>query len=295
MKFLFTAFFSIFILCVPALAQAEKLKVVASFSILGDMAHEVAGDDTDLKILVGPNSDAHAYEPTPGDARALSHADMVIVNGLGFEGGWLTRLIGASGYKGPLTVATKGIAPLMLKENPNTPDPHAWQSLANGKIYAANIRDALAAADPVHAKEYKARAARYIKRLDDIDRRIKKDISAVPKDRRKVIATHDAFGYFSKAYGVAFIAPLGLNTQSEASAADLARLIDQIRAQKVRAVFMENITDPRLIRQIQRDGGAVPGGTLYSDALSAPGGTAASYTALFENNAAALVKGMMAP
>jgi len=274
----------------PAAAHAEKLKVVASFSILGDMAHEVAGDNVELKTLVGPNSDTHVYEPTPADAKAIASADLVIVNGLGFEG-WLSRLIQSSGYKGPVVVATSGVKPLTFEGDGQ--DPHAWQSIANGKIYVANILGALVKADNKHADQYRANAVRYLKQLDALEAWVRQEISAVPENSRSVITSHDAFDYFAAAYGVKFIAPLGISTDSEASAADIARLIDQIRAQKIRAVFMENIADTRLIRQLENDGGAYVGGTLYSDALSTPDGPAASYIEMFKHNVKQLVAGMV--
>jgi len=288
MRFIFVI---LLLLTLPAAAHAEKLKVVASFSILGDMVHEVAGDVIDLKTLVGPNGDAHVYEPTPADAKAIAHADLVIVNGLGFEG-WLERLIASSGYKGPVVVASKGIAPLAFKSEGLTQDPHAWQSLANGKIYIANIRDALVKTDGTRAGMYRIKAARYLQQLTMLEAWVKAEIAQVPPPQRKVITSHDAFQYFARDYGVTFIAPLGISTESEASAADIAKLLDQIRAQYIRALFMENISDARLIRQLETDGDAYVGGTLYSDALSPPDGPAASYTAMFHHNVTQLLEGM---
>ena len=267
----------------PAQA-AEKLHVVASFSILGDMTREVAGDAIDLKTLVGPNGDTHEYEPTPTDAKTLAHADLTLINGLGLEG-WMDRLISASGTKAKMVIATAGIATL-----PN--DPHAWQNVTNGKIYVANIRDALAAADPAHASQYKANAGAYIQKLDALDNWVKAQIATVPENKRKVISTHDAFRYFAKAYGVDFIAPLGISTDAQASAGDLAKLIRQIREEKITALFFENMTDSRLIKQLETDAHAHIGGTLYSDALSPPGGPAPNYIAMFRHNVPELVETM---
>lgn len=284
---------ALLMLCLlPSFAQAAPLKIVASFSILGDMVHEVAGSDVELKTLVGPNGDAHVYEPTPADAKALASADLVIVNGFGFEG-WLGRLIASSGYKGPVVAATDGIAPLAFSGEGLTQDPHAWQSLANGKIYVANIRDALIKADSAHSADYKTNAARYLKKLGELDAWAKREIAALPAEKRKIITSHDAFHYFGNAYNVQFIAPLGINTESEASATSIAGLIDQIHAQKIQALFMENIADPRLIRQLEKDGGAYVGGTLYSDALSPPDGPAPTYVAMFKHNVSELTQGMM--
>ncbi len=273
----------------PYAAQAEPLKVVASFSILGDMVHAVAGDMVTLTTLVGPDGDAHVYQPTPADVQALHAADVVIVNSLGFEG-WMQRLAAASGYHGPIIVATTGIAPLQL--DARVVDSHAWQSVGNAKIYVQNIRDALMQADPAHAQLYKVNAAHYLQQLTALDSWVKAQIAEVPPGQRKVITSHNAFHYFAQAYGVEFIAPRGLSTESEPSAADIAHVIDQIRARHVQALFIENITDPRLINQLQSEANAHVGGTLYSDALSAPTGPAADYIHLFQHNVTQLVAAM---
>ena len=278
------------LLLFPLPAHAAPLNIVASFSILGDMTQQIAGDDAHVKSIVGPDSDAHAYEPSPADAKALAAADLVIVNGLGFES-WLGRLISSSGYAKPVITATSGIAPLTFAGT-NHEDPHAWQDLANGRIYAANIRDALIAADPAHAAAYRANATSYIAKIDALNASTRSELAAIPEAKRQIISTHDAFGYFARAYGVAFIAPPGLNPESSVSAADVAHLIDLIRARHVRVLFLENIADPRLIRQLQADTGATIGGTLYSDALSPPEGPAGTYLALFAYNVRQLVDGM---
>jgi zinc/manganese transport system substrate-binding protein len=275
----------------PASAYAAKLKVVASFSILGDMVHEVAGDNADIVTLVGPNGDAHMYEPSPADAKTLASADLVIVNGLHFEG-WLGRLIVSSGYSGQPVLASKGIAPFELAGTMEQ-DPHAWQNVANAKIYVTNIRDAFIDKDSAHAEIYKANASRYLKQLDDLDTWVKQEIAKVPQQHRSFITTHDAFQYFAKAYGVTLHAPIGINTEGNASAADIAHLIDQIRVQHIQALFMENITDSRLIRQLETDGGAYVGGTLYSDALSAPEGPAGTYVKMITQNVTLMPRGML--
>ena len=272
-------------------AYADKLKVVASFSILGDMVRQVGGDDIDLKVLVGPDSDAHEYEPTPSDAQTIGNADVVIVNGLGFEG-WLGRLIVASGYTGTVVNATQGIEPLTLGGGLYT-DPHAWQSLPNAKTYVINIRKALVKADQSHAGSYRANAGHYLDQIDELNARVTKDIAAIPENKRKIVSTHDAFQYFAHEYHVTFIAPLGVNPESSVSAADMVHIIDEIRNQHVQALFFENISDPRLIKQLESETGAYVGGTLYSDALSKPDGPAAGYLTLFAYNVAELTKGMV--
>jgi len=287
---------------------ADKLKVVTTFTILGDMARNVGGEHIALTTLVGPDGDAHVYEPTPADARALAQADLVIVNGLGFEG-WIDRLVKASGYKGPVVVASDGIAALKAEEDHGHDqshaqshaekdkdhdhgelDPHAWQDLANGRLYVANIARALAAADPAHADDYRRRAAAYDSELAALDRDIRSRLDAVPADRRKVITSHDAFQYFGRAYGIDFHAPVGLSTESEPSAGEVAALIRQMRDEGIRALFVENITDPRLVQQLAREAGAVIGGTLYSDSLSGPTGPAPTYLDMFRHNVSEIVK-----
>ncbi len=268
--------------------QAHVLKVVTSFSILADMTREVAGDMAEVTSLVRPDSDAHVFEPTPSDARRLAAADLVIINGLHFEG-WINRLIVVSGYRGPVIVASQGVAARMIN---GATDPHAWQDVSNARLYVNNIEQALSAAAPAQRAELKARATAYRLRLDAIDHKIRTQMKALTHDQRRVITSHDAFGYFGQAYGVAFLAPQGWTTGSEASAADVARIIDQIRAQKARALFVENITDPRLIQRIAQEARVRVGGTLYSDALSKPGTVADTYIKMLNHNLSTLTAAM---
>lgn len=276
----------------PALhAQARAPHVVASFSILADMAQELAPAGVQVTSLVGPDSDAHVYEPSPADGRRLAQADLVLVNGLGFEG-WIARMVKVSGYGGPVAVATEGIRP--RGGGPHDTDPHAWQDLALARRYAANIAAAFARRWPERRGEIAARHAAYGARIEALDARVRGWLEAVPRDQRRVITSHDAFGYFGAAYGVDFLAPQGWNTHSEPSAAAVARLIRQIRRDGVRAIFIENISDPRLVERIALEGGARIGGTLYSDALSGPRGPAATYLQMFEHNARTLSAALQA-
>ncbi|MFG1245794.1 metal ABC transporter solute-binding protein, Zn/Mn family [Xanthobacter flavus] len=293
----------------PALAQApaQKMPVVASFSILGDFVKQVGGDRVAVTTIVGPNGDAHVYQPTPADAKAVAAAKVVFVNGLGFEG-WMDRLIKASGTKAPIVVATKGITPrtgFVDHDDDEKPkgkgkdkhdhakegghdhggiDPHAWQSIANAKIYVANVRDGLIAADPDGRDAYTANAAAYTAKLDALEAEVKSSMAKIPADQRRIITSHDAFGYFGEAYGLTLIAPEGVSTESEASAKDVGRIIRQIKAQKIPAVFVENVTDPRLIQRIAKESGAKVGGTLYSDALSDDKGPASTYIDMMHSN-----------
>ena len=276
----------------PAIAQ-EKLRVLATFSILADLVKNVGGDRVEVTTLVGPNSDAHVYSPSPADAKKIAAAKVVITNGLGFEG-WMARLVRASGSKAAPVVATKGIKPRKQAAHGHShghddTDPHAWQSVANVKIYVANIRAALIAADPEGKAAYEANAAAYLAKLGALDKEVREAVAGIPQDRRRIITSHDAFGYFQAAYGIEFIAPQGVSTESEASARDVGRIITQIKRQKIPAVFLENISDPRLIQRIASESGARVGGQLYSDALTDEKGAAPTYIDLIRFNVKQLV------
>ncbi len=288
----------------PARAQ-NKIEVVASFTILADLVRNVAGDRAQITTLIGPGGDAHVYTPSPADAKRIAAAKLVIVNGLGFEG-WLPRLVKSSGSKATVIEASRGIKPLEAADadhdhkdhshnaHPHDAqfDPHAWQSVANVKVYVGNIRDALAAADPDGAALYAANAADYLGKLDALDSEIRAAIAKIPAQRRKVISTHDAFGYFANAYGIAFIAPQGVSTDAEASARAVARIIKQIKAEAIPAVFIETITDPRLMRRIAAETGAKIGDALYSDSLTDENGEAPTYIAMVRHNIKALTSAL---
>jgi zinc/manganese transport system substrate-binding protein len=261
-------------------AETKPLQVVASFSILADMVREVAGPAAEVSALVGPNGDAHVFEPKPADAQRIARADLVVISGLGFEG-WIERLIAASGYRGPLVIASRGITP---RAQGRDIDPHVWQSLAHAKTMVANLRSALVAAAPAQAGPIEQRARGYSAALDALDREARERFAALPAERRRVITSHDSFGYLGQAYGITFIAPRGWNTDAEPSAAQVASVIRQIRVHQARALFVENISDARLVERIAKETGAAVGGTLYSDALSPPGGAADTYLRLYAHN-----------
>jgi zinc/manganese transport system substrate-binding protein len=286
-RYLWRILLALVALASPARAQ-DRVIVVASFSILGDFAKNVGGDRASVTTLVGPDGDVHVYAPAPADARKIADARLVIINGLGLEG-WLPRLVQSSGSKATIVTATTGITPRRLGADA---DPHAWQSVGNAKVYVANIRDALVAADPANAEAYRAHAESYLAKLDDLDREVREATVRIPQSRRKVISTHDAFGYFAAAYGIDFIAPLGVSTESEPSARDVAGIITQIRAAKIPAVFLENVSDPRLIERIAAETGARVGGTLYSDSLTGEKGDAPTYIELVRHNIRALTRAL---
>ena len=265
-------------------AMAKTLNVVSSFSVLGDMVQQVGGEHVKVETLVGPDGDPHTFEPSPQDSALLSKADVVVVNGLGLEG-WLDRLIKASGFKGELVVASSGVKTHTLDEDGKTvTDPHAWNSAANGALYAQNILNGLIAASPQDKAALEISGQRYIGQLKALDRWAKSQFSVIPQEKRKVLTSHDAFGYFGRAYGVTFLAPQGLSSESEASAAQVGALITQIKADGVHTWFMENQLDPRLVKQIASATGAQAGGELYPEALSQPGGVADSYVKMLRHN-----------
>ncbi len=291
-------------IALPASAYAEPLRVVASFSILGDLARQVGGEHIELTTLVGPDADAHVYEPRPVDAKALARADVVLVNGLSFEG-FLPRLVAASGTSAPLVELSEGADILndpngghyhfnggeaVFHATPN--DPHAWQSVANAKVYVRNIAKALCDADRPHCPAFEANAKAYGETLSGLDAEIKRAIAAVPEDRRTAVVGHNAFRYFERDYGVTFLSPQGISTGSEASAANVAALIREIRDQRAVAIFAENISNTRLIEQIASEAGMELGGTLYSDALSAAGGPAPTYAEMMRANARTIAKAL---
>ena len=311
---------SAILLPTPVWAETT-LNVVASFSILGDMVKQVGGDRVAVTTLVGPDGDAHVFQPTPKDARAVAGTDLLIVNGLAFEG-WMDRLVEASGYTGKVVVATTGVTPRVMAgghhdhaeghehehehvhehehehvvhaeghhhhHHHGGVDPHAWQSLTNAKIYVGNIANGLIEADPAGAAVYRANAERYVGEIEAAEIEIEQVIAALPPERRNVVTTHAAFGYFADAYGIAFHTPVGTSTEAEPSAGDVAALIRQIKQDDIRAVFLENISDPRLLDQIARETGVRIGGVLYSDALSASDPEAFTYLGMMRHNVRAL-------
>lgn len=279
------------LLTAPAV-MAKTVQAVASFSVLADIVQNVGGEHVVVKSLVGPNGDPHSFEPTPKDSQSLAHADLVFVSGLGMEG-WMDRLITSSGYKGQTVVASSGINTRKMEEDGKTiTDPHAWNSMQNGVVYATNVMNALIAADPADAAYFRQQGGAYIEQLKKLDSWAQQEFAQIPQSRRKVLTSHDAFGYFGQRYGVSFLSPVGFSTESEASASDVAALITQLKKEKINAWFIENQTDPRLVKQIASATGAKHGGELYPEALTEKGGEADSYVAAFKHNVTAIVASM---
>ncbi len=294
-----------------AWAANSPLRVVASFSIIGDMVKEIGGEHVALTTIVGPNGDAHSFEPTPRDVQALSQAQVLVINGMDFEG-WLPRLIKAAGFEGAQVLASKGVAPRHLNDNEHGEppheglehdkdgdagaghdhgdvDPHAWQSLTNGMIYAENIAEGLSLADPEHRSSYRKRADAYIKKMKDLDAEIRQALDAIPPERRKVITSHDAFGYFAQDYGIRFLSVAGFSSQAEPSARDVAVIVDLAKKEGIAGVFIENTTNAKLVEQVARETKAKVGGTLYSDALAPADQPASTYLGMFTWNAGQLL------
>jgi zinc/manganese transport system substrate-binding protein len=283
---------TLFALGLAAPASAETLNVVASFTVLADVVAHVGGNHVKVSSLVGPNGDPHEFEPSPADAKKLNAARLTFVSGEGLEG-WMDRLISASGYKGAPVVASEGVnARTMVDDGKTITDPHVWNSPVNVKVWVANIEKALSAADPADAADFKANAAAYTKTLTDLDAYAHSKFDKVSDDRRKILTSHDAFGYFGREYKVSFLSPTGFSTESEASAATVAKLIEQIKVEHVKAYFIENSNDPRLVKQIAKATGAEPGGELYVESLSKANGPAPTYEKMFRYNVDQLAAAM---
>ena len=278
------------------------------------MVERIGGDRISVTTLVGADGDAHVYQPTPADARAVSQGDILVFNGLAFEG-WLDRLVEASGFDGVRVVATDGVRLISLEDDDDHHDdhaekddhdkddhadghdhgafdPHAWQNPANAVVYVDNITAALSKADPANASTYYGNRAAYVAEIEALDADIRKTVEGLPEDRRTIVTAHDAFGYFAETYGLRFVAPSGISTESEPSAADVAALIRQIREEGITAVFVESITDRRMLEQIADETGASIGGTLYSDALSGPDEPASTYLDMMRHNVETLAKAL---
>jgi zinc/manganese transport system substrate-binding protein len=289
-------------------ATPGALPAVASFTLLGDMLRQVAGDRAAARVIAGPDTDAHAFQPRPSDAEAIRGAAVLVRNGLGFDP-WFDGLVRASGHRAVLVTATDGIEARSMEAHAHdhggaerrrqhvvgprrVPDPHAWQDLRLGQAYLRNIERGLAAADPAGAAAYARNAEAYAGRLAALDALVRQQVATVPPARRKVVTSHDAFGYFGAAYGIEFLAPQGVSTAAEPSAAEVARLIRQIRAEGITAVFVETVTNPAALERLAQEAGVRVRGRLYADALSGPGGPAPTYEAMFRHNIGLMVPAM---
>lgn len=306
----------------PLHAQDKKTvpakNVVASFSILGDIVAKVGQERINVTTLVGPDQDAHVFQVTPEHMKTISRADLVVINGLGFEG-WQERVLKTSSYRGDVVVASKGIAAKERDDDHDHDqgqskghghgqghqhgakadahdhgklDPHAWQDPRNVIVYTKNIAAALSRLDPAGAAVYQRNASDYIAKLTELDRWAQQQFDNIPAAKRNVITSHDAFEYLGARYRIRFLAPQGLSTDSEPSARDVANLIRQIKTEKIKAVFVENMASPRLVQQINQETGTSLGGKLYADALSKANGPAADYISMMRFNVTQLLEKM---
>ncbi|MBP6252203.1 MAG: zinc ABC transporter substrate-binding protein [Rubrivivax sp.] len=281
-------------LMAPAMASEPKLPVVASFSIVGDLVRQVGGDAVSVQMLVGPDSDAHAVQPTPAMARSVAGAALLFSHGLGFEG-WMARFLRAAGFRGLHVEVAQGIAAIAAAGAPghgHEPDPHAWQDVRHAMHYVARIADGLCAANAPHCAGYRSRAAALTLRLQALDAEIRAGWATVPAAQRVVITTHEAFGYYAAAYGVRFLAAQGLSSAAEPSPRAVAALVRQVRSSGSRALFLERTGDTRLMQRIAQETGVAIGGTLYADALSGPDGPAPTYEALMRHNTQTLLRAL---
>ena len=283
-------FFFLFFFLYSNIIQAQPLKIVASFSILADIVKEITGAYGHVSSLVGPNGDAHIYQPTPTDVKILGQSDLVFVNGFHLEG-WIDRLIENSGYKGKKIIVTQGITPLMIKKSGNAdiPDPHCWHSIKHVKIYAENIYKALIEKDKKNEQGYKKQFDVFIKKLITLEEWIKGEFKKIPGYKRIIITAHDAFEYFGKEYGLQLYAPMGVSTEAEPTPKDLCRIISMIRQNHIKALFAETTTDKKIIRQIAKETNINVGGELYSDALSDLKGPASTYLKMMRHNVSVLL------
>ncbi|MCW2473300.1 zinc ABC transporter substrate-binding protein AztC [Candidatus Symbiopectobacterium sp. NZEC151] len=291
----------LFIAAWSPLPANAKIQVIASFSIIGDIASNIGKERIELRTVVGPDSDAHVYEPSPADAIALSKADVILTNGLQFEG-FITRLVAASETSAQIIEVTKGANIIQDPAGGHyhfyngkavfhaAPfDPHAWQSIANVRVYVKNIADAFCVADKPGCDSYRANAKIYDARLTQLHEHIQLSIKTIPENRRTVVVGHNAFRYFERDYGFHFLSPQGVSTASEASAADVAGILREIKKNNAAAVFSENIANSRLVEQIAAEAGLSLAGVLYSDALSGAAGPAPTYIEMMQHNANTLI------
>jgi len=276
----------------PSLSETHgRISVLASFSILGDLVRVVGATRVKVMTLVGPDGDAHEFEPRPADIRTLLNSQLFVINGLNFEP-WADKLVKSAGYKSRVVTASEGIRPQRMAGAATLPDPHAWQNPLHVVQYVHTIANALSQSDPAGAATYHTNALAYEQELKAFDAEASAQMAALAPAQRKVITSHDAFGYLGAHYGITLLAPEGVNPESEPSARHLGQLIRQIRRNHIKAVFVENMRNPRLLAQLAKDVGITLGPTLYADALSGPNGPAPTYLALMRHNLAALIAGM---
>ena len=292
---------SVLLLAGPARAT-DRIPVVVTFSVIGDMLASVGGDRVDIKTIVKAGGDCELYQPTAADVATVASARALFVNDLNEEfEPWLEPLLKQALFKGTKVVVTRGVRTLTAEEEhpvsgrqlPAAIDQHAWLDPRNGIIYVRNIAEALERVDPAGAADYRARAAAYTKQIQAVDDWARKEIASVPSGKRRALASHDSLEYIANTYGITLLTVNGWTNKSEPSAAELTKLARQIQAAHVKALFLDSITDPRAMQRIAGETGAVIGGTLYGDSLSPTGGEADSYVKMLRHDVSTLKAGML--
>ncbi len=289
LKFILLIFIGI-IFFSPLEAQ-KKYKVLATASIFSDMAKNIATDEIEVESIVPIGSDPHLYEPTPNDVKAVSAADLILVNGLGFEG-WLKKLIDNSGTSAKIVVITNGIEAIQNLSYKNTADPHAWMNVQNGLIYIKNIKNALIELDPTGKLEYEFNYGIYKQQLETLDDYVVQKISEIPEHKRVLITSHDAFQYYGRRYRITLEPVLGVSTEAEVQTADIRRIISVIRKNEIPTVFIETTVNPKLLQQIAMDNNVSIGGSLFSDSIGDLNSPAPSYYDMIKYNTDTIVEGL---
>jgi len=271
-----------------SVARSGKPIVVATFSVLGDLVKIVAGDSVEVVTLVGPDGDAHTFEPTPKDGVSLAEADVIFENGVGFEA-WLDKLYSSSKSKAKRVVVSEG---LRLRTLENEHDPHLWHDVKNAIHMVGVIRDKLAEADPPNADKYRANAAAYLDRLNTLDAWVVEKVGTLPKAKRKLVTSHDTFGYFADRYGFEVVGS-GLESvsteASDPSPAAFAKLVGEIKAAKVPAIFAENVHNPKLMERLAKEAGVKVAPPLFTDALGKPGSEGDTYEKMMRYNVSTIM------
>ncbi len=284
---------TILLLALSALASAA-IPVVATFSILGDITQQLGGKHIEVDVLVGPEQDAHTYQPTTSDLKRIIRARLVLAHGLGFDQ-WVQKMLTSARYKGAYLQASQGLQTRHSQQtghHHSEVDPHLWQDISLTRQYVENISAALIRLDPAHTADYQANKQRYLAQMQAVDEWAQNALAQIPLSKRVVLTSHDAFGYLGARYQIRFLAPVGVNTEAEASAQDVVKIIRQARTQKIRALFVENISNPRLLEQLSKETGSAISGKLFSDALSAAQGPAPTYLTMYRHNLQQLVTAM---
>lgn len=274
--------------------EREAQRVIATTTMIADLAREIGGDRVEVTSIMEPGGDPHTYQPVPSDSKAVARSQLVLINGLMLEG-WIEDLVRNAGGDQPVVTVSDGVETIDDPAYEGNPDPHIWFSVPRWKKATVNVRDALIAMDPEGEEHYRERTAAYLTELDELDAWVRSEIERIPPEHRHLVTSHDAFQYFGVTYGINVMAVQGISTTSEASAAELRDVIDHVREHEIPAIFVESSVNPKLIEQVQRETGVEIGGTLYSDSLGPWDGPAGSYIGMVRANTKTLVEALAGP